>query len=193
MDVMQRLKSQKPAHFSGVVSRALARLAAQHPGASADPVPSARAYVAYSIPFGGARTLGYLAWGLAHAWDELHAGRRDDALATLSLLLVSVEQAALDESSWGLAWFLTLLPEPPWPTMSRRPDANALRPYSKLADTRWVAAGLAFMRDVDRIKAARKEHRDVTSEPPAVTPGKGKGKDKEKGGKGMGAAAPPQV
>ena len=76
--------------------------------------------------------------------------------------------------------------------MSRRPDANALRPYSKLADTKWVAAGLAFMRDVDRIRAARKEHWDVLAETPAPGPGKGKGKDKDKGGKGFGATPPPQ-
>ena len=124
-------------------------------------------------------------------WDELSAGKTEEALSTLSLLLVASEQAALDESSWTLAWLLTLLPEPPWPTMGRRADAQALRPYAKLANTRWVAAGIAFLRDVDRIRAAQKEHKEGLNEPPSAGPGKGKGKDKDKGK--VAATPPPQA
>ena len=102
-----------------------------------------------------------------------------------------MEQAALDESSWGLAWLLSLLPEPPWPSMSRRPDPQALRPYAKLADTRWVAAGLAFMRDVDRIRAARRDHKGAVNEGGAQLPKAPPGKGKEQKGKGKGAEAPP--
>lgn len=168
MDGLTRLKARRPTHFTRVVEASLLRLAAQHPGASTSPRASARAYVAFSVPFGTARTLGYLTWGLATAWDELQAGSTEAALSTLSLLLVGAEQAALDESSWGLAWLLTLLPEPPWTSMARRPDLQALRPYSKLASTQWVSAALSFTRDVERIKAARREIR-------AAEPGRGQG------------------
>ena len=125
-------------------------------------------------------------------WDEFRAGKEETALATLSLLLVAVEQAALDESSWSLAWLLSLLPEPPWPSMSRRPDAQALRPYAKLADTRWVAAGLAFMRDVDRIRAARREHKGAANEGGGPAPKAPPSKGKDPKGKGKGGDAPPQ-
>ena len=182
MDVLIRLKDRRPEHFSRVVSASLRRLAAQHPGASLDPVASARAYLAFSIPFGSARTLGYLGWGLATAWDELSADRPAAALATLSLLLVALEQAALDESNWGLAWLLSLLPEPPWTSMSRRPDHQALRPYSKLADTRWVSSAVSSTRDVERIRAARKGSGKQADQPGGSNPKGGK----EAGGKGGG-------
>ena len=128
------------------------------------------------------RTLGYVAWAVATAWDELQAGQVEAAHCTLSMLLVAVEQAALDEGSWGLAWILSLLPDPPWATMLRRPDSHALRPYAKLADTKWVAAAISYLRDVDRIRTARREQQN---RPPSDAPaGEGKGgrKGKEKAG-----------
>ena len=193
MDALMRKKNTKPAFFTAIVTEALQRLAAQQPGAAEVPAPSAKAYAGFSIPFmsqaGPMRTLGYLTWGVATAWDELHNDQPEKALCTLSLLLVACEQAALDEGSWPLAWLLSLLPAPPWASMLRRADTHALRPYAKLADTRWVSASLSFLRDVERIKAARREAKPAgsearTEEPPKAGPkgpGKGKTKDGTKG------------
>ena len=192
MDALMRRRATKPTYFVGVVEEALRRLAAQQPGAASSPAPSARAYAGFSIPFmapgGPMRTLGYLTWGVSTAWDELYAGETERALCTLSLLLVACEQAALDEGAWSLAWLLSLQPDPPWSTMLRRADAHALRPYAKLADTRWVSASLSFLRDVERIKAARREAKPGAPEKaawgedaPKGGP-KGPGKGKLKGG-----------
>ena len=188
MDALMRKRVSKPTYFVGVVEEALRRLAAQQPGAASSPAPSARAYAGFSIPFmapgGPMRTLGYLTWGVATAWDELYAGQTERALCTLSLMLVACEQAALDEGAWSLAWLLSLQPDPPWSTMLRRADSHALRPYAKLADTRWVSASLSFLRDVERIKAARRETKAGVPEkaawgeeaPKAGPKGLGKGK-----------------
>ena len=205
MDRMLKCRNRRPDFFTKIVTQNLTRLAAQHPGSSSNPAASARAYVAFSIPFGYHRVLGSLGWGLATAWDELSDGNVESALATLSLLLVAIEQAALDDGSWSLAWLLTLLPEPPWATMNRRPDTNALRPFSRLADTQWIAAAISYIRDVEKIRESRARPSGTASssgaqagktETPAQaktkgTP-KGGGKGKEKIGKeGEGGASAP--
>ena len=136
MELLADLLRRQPAHISTGVERSLVRMASHHPGAAADPQPSARAFVMHEIPFGSFKTLGYLGWGIATAWDHLRAQRAADALAVLSLLLVAVEQVALDEGRWHSGCLLTHLPEPPWATMARRPEAGALRPFSRLADAR---------------------------------------------------------
>ena len=189
MDALMRKRGAKPLFFVTQVEEALKRLATQQPGAASTPAPSAKAYVGFSVPYmapgGPMRTLGYLSWGIAAAWDELYTGHTEKALCTLSLLLVACEQAALDEGAWSLAWLLSLLPDPPWSSMLRRADAHALRPYSKLADTRWVSASLSFLRDVERIKAARRDTKpggpETKEEAPKAVP-KGPGKGKVKGG-----------
>ena len=213
MDGLMRKKQTRPSYFTDIVEASLKRMAAQQPGASESPAASAKAYVGFSIPFmstfGPQRTLGYLGWGVATAWDALHTGDVEGALGTLSLLLVAVEQAALDDGAWSLAWLLSLLPDPPWATMLRRPDAHALRPYAKLADTRWVSASLSFLRDVERIKTVRREvqpHQpapksqpwqpqappsaEVKPEEPGGGGPKGRGKTKTKSPKG-GLGPPP--
>ena len=177
----------KPEVFTTAVVKSLLKSAANQPGASENPRASARAYVMHEIPFGAYNTLGYLAWGVAGAWDHLQAGRVQAAQAALSLLLVAMEQVALDDCRWQLGWLLTHQPEPPWASMTRRPDGAALKPFAKLADARWVAAAMAYIKDVDRLQQARRPKRgDVADDrPPPKAPPKAKGQ----GGGGWGGLA----
>ena len=183
MELLADLLRRQPGVFTASVERAMLRAASHHPGAAAEPIASARAYLMHEVPFGSFRTLGFLGWGIATAWDHLRDGRIPEARAVLSLLLVAIEQVALDEGKWSLAWLLTHLPEPPWATMSRRPEAGALRPFARLADARWIAAAMGYMRDIERLQTARKG--------PAEAPIKGvaKGKGRGTGVGGAGAAA----
>lgn len=126
------------------------------PGASENPAPSARAYFASEVPFGSFKTFSYAAWGFASVWDHLAAGRTSNTLGLLSLLLAAVEQAAMDEGRWQVAWLPTTLPEPPLQAMSRRPAEHSLRPFAKLADPQWIAAAVSYMRDVDKLQSVRR-------------------------------------
>lgn len=156
LENLRREFDEHPTRFSNAVAERLKQAAMVVPGAAIDPAPSARAYVQNEIPFSTYRTLGYMGWGLASVWDLMHAGRLDKAFGLLSLLLVSVEQAALDEGRWSLAWLLTLLPDPPFQSMGRRPYENLHRPFARLSDPRWVAASMAYVRDVDRLLSLRR-------------------------------------
>lgn len=155
LEALRKAFEERPEKLAAAVSERLRHHHSLVPGAAEDPAPSARAYMATEVPFGSYRTLAYAGWGFACVWDHLASGRSSKALALLSLLLVAVEQAALDEGRWQVAWLLTTLPEPP-ASMARRPVENALRPFAKLADPHWIAAAVAYIRDVDRLQTVRR-------------------------------------
>ena len=187
----------KPDSFTAAVVKNMLKTAANQPGASQSPRASARAFVMHEIPFGTYKTLGYLAWGIAGAWDHLQAGNPQAAQALLSLLLVAVEQVALDDGRWQLGWLLTHQPEPPWASMARRPSEGAIRPFAKLADARWVAAAMAYIKDVDRLQQARRPAPARRGERQGETPPGGPTKVSPKGGAakggGRGAAQAAEV
>ena len=107
------------------------------------------------------------------------------AHASLSLLLVAAEQCALDDGRWPLAWLLSLQPEPPWATMSRKKEVIALRPFGRLADARWIAAATGYIRDMDRLNTVRRTAAGLPrTDPDQAAPGAGGGKGKEGKGKG---------
>lgn len=143
-----------PAAYSTAVEGRLRLAASQMPGCAANPHPSARGYVQHEMAFGTFKTLGYLAWGIATAWDHLQAGSSSEAYAVLSMLLVAIEQVTLDDGRWTVGWVLTLLPEPPWGTMARK--ADTARPFGRLADPRWTAVAMAYLKDLDRLSTVRK-------------------------------------
>lgn len=156
MEYLRREFEEKPSKFTEAVASRLRQMASIVPGAAASPVASARAFVQHEVPFGSFKTLGYMAWGIACAWDAFNQGLSERAMGVLSLLLVGCEQTALDEGRWPVGWLMTLLPEPPWGSMGKRPMEGSLRPFSKIADPRWVAAAVSYVRDVDRLQAAKR-------------------------------------
>ena len=73
------------------------------------------------------------------------------------------------------------LPEPPWTYISR-PGVSGRGPFTKLADPRWSAALLSYLKDVETLKTAR---RTATGN----DEGAGNGPQKPNGG-GRGKAPP---
>ena len=130
-------------------------------------------------------------WGLATVWDQLRAGEVAAAHGSLSLLLVAAEQCAMDDGRWPLAWLLSLQPEPPWATMSRRKEVLPLRPFGRLADARWIAAATGYIRDMDRLNTVRRSAAGLPKTDPSDTTAQASGGDsKAKGGKGKGKDPP---
>ena len=117
---------------------------------------SAREFLMEEVPFGGAKTLAYMSFAAAAAFDLMPDGRWEEAEDAVAKLLVAAEQAAHDNSTFTLAWPLTHLPEPPWHRLQRggRPED---RPFGRLADPVWVAAAIAYMRDVAALQELRKK------------------------------------
>ena len=116
-----------------------------------------REYFARRFMCGGARAVGYLAYGLATIADAIYLGHWDKAEAQVLLLLCALEQQALDRGRWGLAWLLTHLPEPPWAQYNVQPPMGPLRPFGRLSEPAWTAAAMAFMKDAAYMSELRKK------------------------------------
>ena len=115
---------------------------------------------------------------------------------TIAMLAVFCDQVAMDSGNSQLAWLMAGLPEPAvLGTAPRRRD----QPYSPLADPRWLAANIAYLRDLEYLSArvrsgnaGQQGSTHATQEetsgprPPAKAKQRGKG-----GGAGAGDAGAP--
>ena len=77
-----------------------------------------------------------------------------DALAKL---LVAVEQIARDKGDVRLGWLLTFLADPPWSRLLRPNQRGAHQDFAMLSSPEWVAAAMAYMKDVNAVHAIRQE------------------------------------
>ncbi|CAE7246280.1 unnamed protein product, partial [Symbiodinium necroappetens] len=103
--------------------------------------------------------LGLLAWQTAQALDLLAAGSEAGARDTLSLILLMMEQTALDGGNSSLSWLLTLQAEPPqslFQVPASVPGAQ-LPVFSALAEQKWVTTALAYAKELDTISVRRSE------------------------------------
>ncbi|CAE7879434.1 unnamed protein product, partial [Symbiodinium necroappetens] len=97
--------------------------------------------------------LGLLAWQTAQALDLLAAGSEAGARDTLSLMLLMMEQTALDGGNSSLSWLPTLQAEPPqslFQAPASVPGAQ-LPVFSALAEQKWVTTALAYAKELDTI------------------------------------------
>lgn len=130
-----------------------------------------RDYLTKEVALGHNKTGTYLAFGLADVFDLLEAGQTEQAEMTVGLLLCAVEQSALESWHWQTGWLLTHLPEPPFHAVNRQPEPAAVRPFSKLAESSWVASALQMAKDAATIQEARR--------PAPKRKGAGKGQEAE--------------
>ena len=82
---------------------------------------------------GRATTSAYLTIAMARAADLLAYGQREQAEAVLSLMAMTLDQAALDGDRWPLAWFMSHQPDPFWSDLSRQPPLASMLPVTLLA------------------------------------------------------------
>ena len=156
-------------------------------GAASGPQAGAgtKAYLASEVAFGDSKGLAYLAFGMAEVFDLMEAGRWHAAEAQLALLLVAVEQAANQKWRWSLAWLMTHLPEPPWHAIARHPRPDAIRPLAKLAEPSWVAAAIAYLKDVQVVSEAAAPKRESAGGGGGAGGGGAKGSPGKAAGKGQ--------
>jgi hypothetical protein len=139
--------------------------------------------------YGQQRELGMVQWSLAHAFDAAAKGEWGLVVDHIALTSVMVEQAALDNNKWHLAWLLRLLDDPPqnlW--LSRGQTATgARRPFAPLCAQAWTTTALAYMKEAEVLTNKRTEllnnpkASSSSGDPPAPKnapkrrPGRGKG------------------
>jgi hypothetical protein len=149
---------------------------------------SMRAYFTQRVAFGSYKTLAYMGFAVATAWDWLMEGDPsavEHVKALLGLTCAAVEQVTLDAGNWTMAAQFMCLPEPPWAYISRSAVGFQRAPFSELADPRWSAAIMGYLKDVEALRGQRRATGGGEEAPAPKKPAKGQ----EKGGAGRGAAA----
>jgi hypothetical protein len=169
-----------PERISAMVRRNMARALGTDPSAAQD----AEEYLRRFGAFQRQRSLGYVFALLANVWNKMELEQTAAAQAALGLALVAIEQVTID-NRWDLAYLLTHSPDPPWNAIDRTPTTDAMRPFSRLADPRWIASGIAYIRDVDAM-AERRRKADIPKDQNVKPKSKGSGGPKGGGGSGKG-------
>ena len=115
-------------------------LATQTPGQPA-PTLSARAWIEHRSKIGSYKTSAHCAWSAGGVLDALIAGNTALARARASLLVLMLDQTAVDRGSWALSAELSLEPPPPMSVLAMHSPPNpndGEAPFSRLLDARWA-------------------------------------------------------
>ena len=116
-------------------------------------------------PLGTHKLLTYVAYLSAHHWELAESLRRavaslpsearskiepglDSLQAAIALQAAFVDQSAMDGGRYGLSWLLVGLPQPPFATIRQHVERQGEEPFSPLVDPRWIAANMAYLRDL---------------------------------------------
>ena len=112
---------------------------------------------------------GMMMWVLAHALDSAIEGNQHMVREYLALAVAALDQANMD-SSWSVAYLLSLLEEPPAQVFAARTVAvSALgRPFSPLVPPTWAAVSLAYLKEMDLLQTKKTEAK--TGKPVAPKP-----------------------
>ena len=108
---------------------------------SPDSLPDPLVYLERFGAFGGQAEQGHLARVLAHLLRALWMDDLESAKDLGALSFAAVEQAAMDQGRWDVAFPLTLVPEPP-PVLLERRHARSLAgghmAFSPLWEQEWT-------------------------------------------------------
>ena len=107
-----------------------------------------RTYIEKRLPLNDQKTLQHVASMAAFGWEAGFKSDNQELMAFASRLLVFSEQVALDSGRIQLGYLLAGFPDPtPLGFNSRR--VPGLRTFSRLAPAQWLAANLAYLKDLD--------------------------------------------
>ncbi|CAE7310120.1 unnamed protein product, partial [Symbiodinium necroappetens] len=141
-DAYLRVLTKKKEFAQAVAARAQTELglASQTPGMM-------RQFMERKVPIRELKTLTLMGFFFAHMWED--ARSQDDELAEFWAArgLVMVEQWAIDNGRSQMAWLLGGLPDPDTSLLQHR--RSDLRPYARLCQSTWIAAQVAYLRDIE--------------------------------------------
>lgn len=153
----------RPAAVVNSVRKNLAR-ALDKPLERLDP-GDMRQYMIREVPFGNYVCLTYFGFLLAHIWEQAEevgalaqnadlpadlSRKIDELRMSVALGNVFTEQVATEGGAkYQLGWLLTNLQEPPFGTTTQHRPRPGTAPHGRLVEAQWVAAQLAYLRDLD--------------------------------------------
>ena len=107
-----------------------------------------REFLERRVPLSSHRLLGHVGMLAASGWEVAARNNNEELAGFCAQLMIFVEQAALDNGRLQLAYLLTVCPVPNSGRMLASP-APGLKPFSRLAAPQWVAANLAYVKELD--------------------------------------------
>ena len=170
---------ETPEEISSVIEKLMLEdllLRTQAPGMPASDF-NARAWVEHRSRIGAYKTSAYMSWAAAGVLDDLVRGRVSHARARAGLMLVMLDQVAIDRGSWVLGAELMLEQGPPLSTLASHtlPSvSDGESPFSKILDSRWAEVMHSHLRDAEDYLQKRRNLGKKTTEDAE--------KDKEKDG-----------
>ena len=136
-------------------------------GLSATEPGMMRTYLEQRVPLADHRLLQHVAALAAFGWEMGYKAESDELKGFCSRLLLFVEQAALDSGKVQLAYLLAGFPDPSPVGFAHR-RAPGLKTFSRLAAPQWLAANLAYLKDLDY--AETRIQQMATARPPNAPP-----------------------
>jgi hypothetical protein len=105
------------------------------------------------------RDQGLTMWLLGHVADQFLLEDFKGAQEMLALAMVAIEQSAMDNGKWEVAWILALQEDPPQQLFAHRPQATnpRLRAFGPLCPADWGATALAYIKELDLLSSRRAE------------------------------------
>ena len=127
----------------------------------------------YLERFGGYKNqkgAGLTLWLLAHVVDAMLEEDFHRAQEHLALMVCSLEQAALDQGDWSVAFLVSLVEEPPLQLFQDRMVSlhGQGRPFAPTMPTPWAAMILSYLKEME-VLATRKSETTSTRVDPAET------------------------
>ena len=163
MKLQAELATHKGVFFNAVMANMSRRM---NPASSADGSPMdlmskgvcMTKYVERFGGFGKSREMGYVMWQVAMIMDYLQAENWSAARDATALLSVCLEQTAMD-ATMDVGLLLALVEDPPSGLFTSRSLAplSRGRSFAPLADQRWVATALSFIKELDLITQRRSD------------------------------------
>ncbi|CAE7640549.1 unnamed protein product [Symbiodinium sp. CCMP2592] len=172
MAARQLMVEQFAAHPDRVVLQVRARLATARRKTIQELQPRDMYYhFAETVPLGSYKTLTYFPPGRDAA----------EMISLLALGLVFAEQVANEQGHTRLGWLLTGRQDPPFAQVEQRRAPRAEVPHGMLADPRWIAANLAYLRDADLISERTSRSQQLPSTPATPSPARKERADEASG------------
>ena len=132
------------------------------PKTQADLSSAGISLLSYLERFGGfkqQKEIGLCLWILGHSFDAMLQDNVELAKEHMALLLVAMEQSALDQGDWTLAFLLSLSEEPPVQLYQDRMISlhGQGRPFSPLVPSSWSAVCLAYLKEMEVLNSKKAE------------------------------------
>ena len=93
---------------------------------------------------------------LSQVYARLVRGQVDHARALTAMSLAALEQMAVDDGKWDVAWLLTHQPQPAFNLHAMKKSEGPIQEYARLIDPDRVIAAIAHLKDLDAVAKFRK-------------------------------------